>query len=157
MPVEIEYKFLVASEGWRDEVTSSSTLQQGYLSDDIDRTVRVRLVDGTAGYLTIKGRRVGATRPEFEYAIPPDHAAFLLEHLCLRPLIAKERHALGHTSGRWTVDVFADDNEGLVLAEVEVEREGLRPELPDWVGIDVTADDRYANSSLHKAPYRSWS
>lgn len=156
MPVEIERKYLVRDDGWRAEVTGSSSLRQGYLSTAPERTVRVRLVDGRTGYLTIKGKRVGDARPEYEYEIPADDAAFLLDHLCLRPLIEKERHRLGRTPGDWTVDVFTGDNEGLVLAEVELPGGIAAPPAPDWAGTDVTEDDRYANSYLQDHPYRSW-
>ena len=156
MPVEIERKYLVRDDGWRAEVAGSSSLRQGYLSTEPERTVRVRLVDGRTGYLTVKGKRVGDARPEYEYEIPAADAAFLLDHLCLRPLIEKERHTLGRTPGDWTVDVFSGDNEGLVLAEVELPEGVEAPPAPSWAGTDVTEDDRYANSYLQNHPYRSW-
>jgi adenylate cyclase len=156
MPVEIERKYLVRDDSWREEVAHSSSLRQGYLSTDPERTVRVRLVDGRTAYLTIKGRRVGDTRPEYEYEIPAEHAAFLLDHLCLRPLIEKVRHDLDRSPGAWTVDVFTGENEGLVLAEVELADGAAMPATPAWSGEDVTEDDRYANSYLQEHPYLTW-
>jgi adenylate cyclase len=151
MGVEIERKFLLAGEGWRDRVASSSRLRQGYLSTR--PAVRVRLVDDEQGYLTVKGSRVGDRRSEFEYAIPADDARFMLDHLCLWPQIEKTRHHLDITPGQWTVDVFAAENAGLVLLEAEGEEIAA---LPDWAGEDVTEDDRYANSSLIERPFGDW-
>ncbi len=155
MGVEIEHKFLVASDGWREHVANSQTLRQGYLSVDAGRTVRVRLIDSATGFITIKGKRSGNRRAEFEYAIPADDAAELLE-LCLRPLIEKTRHHLALGPGEWTVDVFTGDNEGLVLAEIELGPDDSLGDPPSWLGADVTEDDRYANASLQVHPYTSW-
>ncbi|GHJ53028.1 CYTH domain-containing protein [Nonomuraea sp. TT08I-71] len=156
MPVETERKYLVTSADWRAEVAWSSTLRQGYLSTDLDRVVRVRLVDDEYAYLTVKGRRSGDSRAEFEYQISASDATQMLEHLCQQPLIEKKRHFLTRSPGVWTVDVFFGDNDGLVLAEVEYETGAEPPDSPDWAGTDVTADDRYTNSSLQESPVRSW-
>ncbi|GAB3865051.1 CYTH domain-containing protein [Micromonospora andamanensis] len=156
MPVETERKYLVASMDWRAEVTRSSRLRQGYLSTDLDRIVRVRLVDDETAFLTIKGRRRGDSRPEFEYQIPAEDAVQMLDHLCQRPLIEKERYFLDRSPGVWTVDVFSGDNDGLLLAEVEFDTGATPPTPPGWAGTDVTEDDRYTNSSLQESPFRSW-
>ncbi len=155
MGVEIEHKFLVVADGWRDNVARSSTLRQGYLCVDPERTVRVRLVDSAHGYITIKGKRSGNRRAEFEYAIAADDATQLLE-LCLRPLIEKTRHHLSLGPGEWTVDEFTGDNDGLVLAEIELAAADTLGELPSWLGEDVTEDDRYANANLQVHPYATW-
>ena len=156
MGVEIERKFLLADSSWRQEVTRTLRLRQGFLSTDRDRVVRVRLIDGESGYLTVKGRRVEHRRHEFEYPIPGDDAAFMLDQLCIPPVIAKRRHILGDRSpGEWIVDEFEAENEGLILCEVEY-AEGDVFELPAWMGEDVSSDDRYANSSLQRAPFTTW-
>ena len=154
MPVEIERKYLVTGDAWRSQATGKQ-LRQGYLSLDPARSVRVRLAAGQ-GRLTIKGRSVGAARAEYEYPIPPDHARELLDGLCLRPLIEKTRYRVEHAGLCWEIDEFEGDNAGLVLAEVELESEEQVPELPDWVGADVTDDPRYYNASLVQHPYSRW-
>ena len=155
MGLEIERKFLVVDDGWRSEVVRSEVLRQGYLCTDAERVVRVRLA-GDTGYLTIKGKRVGDRRAEFEYPIPVDDADFLLTHLCLRPLIGKVRHHLGRSPGDWIVDEFEQENAGLVLAEVEFDDATPVTDLPDWTGTEVTTDDRYGNSNLQAHPYQTW-
>ena len=157
MAVEIEHKFLASDDGWRASIVRSGSLRQGYLSVDPPRTVRVRLVDDERGYLTIKGERVGNQRPEFEYEIPASDARTLLDQLCRRPLIEKVRHHLDLSPGDWTVDEFSGANAGLVLIEAELAEGEALGQLPDWVDVDVTTDDRYANSSLQVTPYQQWS
>ena len=156
MGVETERKFLLADEAWRQEVTHTLRLRQGFLSTDRERVVRVRLIDEETGYLTVKGRRTEHRRFEFEYPIPGEDAAFMLDRLCIQPVIAKRRHVLGRRSpGEWIVDEFEAENEGLIVCEVEYE-EGDVFDLPAWMGEDVSDDDRYANSSLQRTPYTTW-
>ena len=154
MGIEIERKFRVKSEGWRHGSTST-VFRQGYLCSVPERTVRVR-VAGESGFLTVKGRNQGATRAEFEYPIPRADAEAMLATLCERPLIEKTRHLLELRSHTWEIDVFAGENAGLVIAEVELEREDEAVVLPDWIGEEVTGDPRFQNSSLVAHPYRSW-
>jgi adenylate cyclase len=155
MGLEIERKFLVKGEQWRQLVLHSSFLRQGYLSVDPQRTVRVRL-DGEEGFLTIKGATTGACRAEYEYPLPADEARELLEDLCLRPLIEKTRFRLHHAGLQWVIDEFVGDNQGLLFAEVELQREGQPIELPEWAGEEVTGDRRYHNSNLIANPYSNW-
>jgi CYTH domain-containing protein len=150
---EIERKFLVADDSWRDG-TAGVRIAQGYLSQDPDRTVRVRLA-GENAWLTIKGRTEGITRAEFEYAIPADDAQELLG-LCLPSVIDKTRHEVSFGGHLWEIDVFHGDNEGLVIAEVELADESISPELPPWVGAEVSSDARYFNSCLAAQPYARW-
>lgn len=154
MAAEIERKFRVANDTWRDG-TCGVRIAQGYLSLDPDRTVRVRLA-GENAWLTIKGRTQGITRAEFEYAIPLDDARALLE-LCLPAVIDKTRHEVYSGGYFWEIDVFHGDNEGLVIAEVELTDESITPELPPWAGAEVSADARYFNSCLATAPFKEWS
>ena len=153
MAAEIERKFLVADDSWRDG-TAGVRIAQGYLSQDPDRTVRVRLA-GERAWLTIKGRTEGITRAEFEYAIPADDAQALLG-LCLPSVIDKTRHEVSFGGHLWEIDVFHGDNEGLVIAEVELADESISPELPPWVGAEVSLDARYFNSCLAAQPYARW-
>jgi len=153
MGIEIERKFLVSGDGWR--TSDGRMLCQGYLSRDPARTVRVR-IDGEQAFLTIKGLSEGATRLEFEYAIPAEEARDLLK-LADGPCVEKIRHRVLHQGLLWEVDEFLGDNAPLVLAEVELEREDQAVALPAWVGQEVTQDARYFNSALAATPYGRWS
>ncbi|MDT8989980.1 CYTH domain-containing protein [Curvibacter sp. APW13] len=152
MGVEIERKFLVRGEGWRQG--PGERLVQGYLNRDKARTVRVR-VAGDAAFLTIKGISVGATRAEFEYPIPLADAQALLA-LCDGPLVDKTRYRIPAGDVVWEVDEFAGDNTGLVVAEVELAREDAQFVRPDWLGEEVTHDARYFNSNLAQHPFSRW-
>jgi Uncharacterized protein conserved in bacteria len=154
MAIETERKFLVNGSGWR-QGASSMLLKQGYISDDSRVAVRVRIA-GNEAFLTIKGAKSGFSRLEYEYAIPVTDADEMLNQLCQRPLIEKTRYTLDHDGIEWIVDEFAGDNEGLIVAEVELESEDQAVALPDWAGDEVTDDPRYLNVNLVKHPYRSW-
>lgn len=154
MPLEVERKFLVNGTGWREG--RATRIRQGYLTTDPARSVRVRLA-GDRAWLTIKGAADGATRAEYEYPIPAGQAAELLDNLCLAPLIEKIRYRVEHAGLLWEVDEFLGENEGLVLAEVELSDPGQAVEMPDWVGAEVTGDERYYNQTLAVRPYRAWS
>lgn len=154
MAIEIERKFLVCGDSWRQGATGT-TYRQGYLSLAPERTVRVRIA-GDRGILTIKGKTVGMARSEFEYPIPLAEAAQLLDELCLRPLIEKTRYKVPYGGKTWEIDVFSGDNRGLILAEVELDSCDEPVELPPWAGQEVTADPRYYNASLSQSPYRNW-
>ena len=150
--VEIERKFLVSGDAWRNG--SGVLYRQGYLNRDKARTVRVRIA-GDAAFLTIKGQSVGASRAEFEYPIPVADAQALLA-LCDGPLIEKTRYLVPHAGHQWEVDEFAGDNAGLVVAELELVSEDEAFESPAWLGEEVTHDARYFNSNLATQPYASW-
>lgn len=154
MSVEIERKFLVRNDSWKT-LGESVSMRQGYLSTHADRTVRVR-IEGEKATLTIKGRSHGFSRGEWEYPIPLDEANALLNGLCERPLIEKTRTRVNHEGMVWEVDAFFGDNQGLVVAEIELESEAQTFALPDWIGEEVTGDVRYFNSSLLRNPYTSW-
>lgn len=154
MGVEIERKFLLVGDAWRT-LGEPVLLRQGYLSSQPDRTVRVRIEGGT-GTLTIKGRSHGATRAEWEYAIPVEEAAELLDRLCEQPLIEKYRRRIALGAHVWEVDEFLGANLGLVVAEIELGAEDEAFDKPEWIGQEVTHDRRYFNSSLIRAPYSSW-
>jgi len=152
---EIERKFLVTGEPWKS-FPPGTRYRLGYLSAQPERSVRVRS-DGRSGKLTIKGITRGATRDEFEYDIPLPDAEYLLDHLCERPLIEKIRHKVAVGGRTWEVDVFEGDNAGLVVAEIELEDEGQKFDLPIWVSREVSDDPRYFNANLIRNPYRTWS
>ena len=154
MAIEIERKFLVTNNSWRENVMGI-LFRQGYLSAESERTVRVRL-EGDVGKLTIKGKTEGISRSEYEYEIPRQEAAEMLDTLCLKPLIEKTRYRIEHAGLVWEVDEFYGANEGLILAEVELESEDTKFELPDWVGQEVSGNPRYYNSNLVKDPYTEW-
>lgn len=154
MGIEIERKFLVASDGWRGAVSSSTPFSQGYLSRDPARTVRVRIA-GERAFLTIKGATTGATRAEFEYAVPLADARELLA-LCDGPVAEKVRHLCVVEGMTWEVDEFLGANAGLVVAEIELEHEAQRFPRPAWLGQEVTGDARYVNANLAVRPYSSW-
>ena len=155
MSREIERKYRVKGDGWRDH-GAGVPYRQGYLSTVAERTVRVRLIRDK-GYLTIKGITVGATRAEYEYEIPADEAGEMLDNLCERPLIEKTRYRVEHQGLTWEVDEFDGDNTGLIIAEVELDEEDQAIVLPDWVGEEVTDDARFYNANLIANPYTTWS
>jgi len=151
MATEIERKFLVERENWRDMATSSSALRQGYLSTNARATVRVRILDESRAVLTLKGPVDGISRAEFEYEIPLADGLELLE--LSRPFVVeKRRHLVPHGGLTWEVDVFEGAHAGLVMAEVELSNAEQAVDLPDWVGREVSDDDRYANASLSRNP-----
>jgi len=152
MAAEIERKFLVQGDGWRD--SPHQRLCQGYLNRDKARTVRVRIA-GDEAFLTIKGITHGATRAEFEYPIPLKDARQLLT-LSDGPIIEKNRHVIVHEGSRWEVDEFFGENTGLVMAEIELQSEDQAFSRPPWLGQEVTHDRRYYNSNLAGHPYREW-
>ena len=153
MAIEIERKFLVTGEGWRRLATKSTQIRQGYLSSNAKATVRVRSKDDRAALITLKGAVRGMTRAEYEYEIPISDARELL--VMAEPhVIEKVRHLVPFGGLVWEVDEFAGRHEGLVIAEVELESEGQAVELPEWIGREVTEDDRYYNASLSRAEGR---
>jgi CYTH domain-containing protein len=154
MGVEIERKFLLANEGWRGQGIATR-MRQGYLVADPVRTVRVRIEGGRA-VITIKGKTTGASRGEWEYDIPVADATELLDGLCEQPQVEKIRHRIEHAGHTWEVDEFLGLNAGLVVAEIELDAEDEAFEKPDWIGVEVTGDKRYYNSSLIRQPYSQW-
>ncbi len=155
MPQEIERKFLVTNDAWRDQAADSCVIKQGYLSEDPSKAVRVRLSADKA-WLTIKGLGDQISRPEFEYPIPVADAEFMLANMCDQGLIEKQRFFVPHQGHTWEVDVFAGTNKGLVLAEIELESIDEHFAMPDWIGAEVSDDSRYFNLRLMRHPYTSW-
>ena len=152
MATEIERKFRVKEGAWRK--AKGTRYRQGYLNSAKERVVRVRTIN-EKGYLTIKGLTVGATRLEFEYEIPRQDAEQLL-NICEKPLIEKTRFKVEEGGFIWEIDEFFGENQGLIVAEVELESEDQDFPRPDWVLEEVTGDPRYFNSNLIKKPYKLW-
>lgn len=154
MGIEIERKFLVTGDGWRQQAASQTRFSQGYLSREPARTVRVRIA-GDAAFLTIKGATSGATRAEFEYPVPLADAQQLLA-MCDGPVVEKLRHLCPFEGMTWEVDEFLGANAGLVVAEIELDTEGQAFACPAWLGAEVTGDARYVNANLAVRPFTSW-
>ena len=146
MGMEIEHKFLVKNNSYREKAYDMSEIKQGFLSRNPERTVRVRVRDGK-GYLTITGKGTGAVHPEFEYEVPLKDALQLMD-LCEPPVIEKTRYLVMHDCNRWEIDEFHGALEGLIIAELEVPDEDHVFKLPAFVGKEVTGDPRYYNSQM---------
>ena len=154
--IEIERKFLVADSSFREAASDSRHIVQGYICRDRERTVRVRISDGR-GYLTIKGAgsRSGLSRYEWEKQIAVEEARELLQ-LCEPGVIDKVRYFVRVGKHVFEVDEFYGENEGLVVAEVELKNRDEAFERPEWLGPEVTGDLRYYNGMLSKCPYKRW-
>jgi adenylate cyclase len=155
MGCEIERKFLVRQDGWRAAVESESRIVQGYLSADARLTLRVRQRDDQA-FLTLKGATRGLSRAEFEYPIPLEDAQAMFAELVVSALIDKRRYLVRDVGQLWEVDVFAGENQGLVLAELELSHEDQPFARPDWLGDEVSDDPRYFNAYLARHPFCRW-
>lgn len=155
MAEEIERKFLVITDAWRERAAPGVALRQGYLVSEPRLSVRVR-VAGEAGVLTVKGAQQGLRRLEYEYPIPPADALEMLDRLRVGAVVDKTRYRVEYGGRAWEVDEFGGDNAGLVVAEVELESEDAEVALPEWVGTEVTHDPRYLNANLALHPYRDW-
>ena len=155
MATEIERKFLVKGDEWRRSVANSLQFKQGYLAGTVSSSVRVR-IEGDNAYLNIKSAILGIKRQEHEYAIPLQDAAEMLSNLCEKPLVEKRRSFVKHDGRTWEIDEFEGENEGLIVAEIELNHENEELNLPDWLGEEVSEDVRYYNVNLVKKPYKSW-
>ena len=155
MAQEIERKFLVLNDQWRHQVRKQVYYRQGYLNDAKQCSIRVR-VSGDQANLNIKSATLGIQRSEYEYPIPLDEANELLDSFSLGPIIEKTRFFVDIGRHTWEIDVFAGDNEGLIVAEIELGDEHEAFDKPDWVGEEVSDDPRYYNVCLVKHPYKDW-
>ena len=153
MGIEIERKFLVKDASWKAVADQGRVCRQGYLLSDGGMTLRVRVI-GESAFLTIKGPSRGISRMEFEYDVPRADAEALLE-LCEHQ-VEKVRYRVSYADNVWELDVFAGANDGLILAEIELESEGQKISVPEWVGEEVSGDPRYYNACLAKHPFTGW-
>ena len=154
MPKEIERKFLTVNNGYR-QLGEGESYKQGYICRLPDKIVRVRIA-GSKAFITIKGVQSAMTRLEYEYEIPVTHAEEMLSELCEKPFIEKIRYKVRWKNDIWEIDEFSGENEGLIVAEIEMPSEDYQPELPPWIGEEVTDNARYLNANLVSNPYKSW-
>ena len=154
MAIEIERKFLVKEKPF-SIAKRSLKINQGYIINEKSKVIRVR-EKGDDYFLTIKGNNIGISRLEYDFPISKEDAKELIFHFCNTTLIEKTRHYIEHEEHTWEVDEFHGKNNGLIVAEIELESEDEKFEKPDWVGEEVTQDDRYYNMNLAIHPYTSW-
>ena len=155
MAIEIERKFLLKNETWRQQADDGKDYIQGYLLGSKQASVRIR-IEGNKAFINIKSATLGIRRQEYEYAIPVNDAKELLNNLCEQPLIEKTRYLIKEYDLCWEIDVFKGQNQGLVVAEVELSSEQQSFHKPAWLGEEVSDDPRYYNVSLVKHPYTMW-
>ncbi|MCB1800495.1 MAG: CYTH domain-containing protein [Gammaproteobacteria bacterium] len=155
MGLEIERKFLPASDAWRNEISDSQRLTQGYISRGERTAVRVR-IQGDRAELNIKHSIDGVHRLEYEYPLPLADAQEMLDKVALRPLIDKTRHHVRRGDHLWEIDEFHGENDGLVVAEIELAHADEVFDRPDWLGEEVSTDERYYNSNLSRHPFSKW-
>ena len=155
MGIEIERKFLLNNSDWRNEAGEPVRFRQGYLVGSDKSSVRVR-IEGDKAYINIKSATLGIQRQEYQYSIPIDEAEEILNTLCGKPLIEKNRYYIKKNKHTWEIDEFFGDNQGLIVAEIELDHEDELFEKPGWLGEDVSDDTRYYNVCLVKHPYKDW-
>ena len=153
MNIEIERKFLLKNDNWREGAVGVH-YKQAYLNEKGDNTVRVR-IEGDKAKLTIKGKSSNISRLEFEYDIPMEDAEALFS-LAKMPIVEKYRYKIMYAGNCWEVDEFLGLNRGLVVAEIELESETQPFEKPEWIGMEVSGDKRYTNANLARKPYCEW-
>ena len=154
MAIEIERKFLVKEKPF-SIAKRSLKINQGYIINEKSKVIRVR-EKGNDYFLTIKSNNIGISRLEYDFPISKEDAKELIFHFCKTTLIEKTRHYIEHKGHTWEVDEFHGKNNGLIVAEIELESEDEKFEIPDWVGEEVTQDDRYYNMNLAIHPFTSW-
>jgi len=155
MGQEIERKFLLRDDSWRAWADAGTRFRQGYIVGAERASVRVR-IEGESANINIKSATLGVERQEYEYPIPLADALELLDTLCEQPQIEKTRYHVPYGNHLWEVDVFAGDNAGLIVAEVELAAPDEPFVLPPWAGAEVSHDTRYYNVCLVKHPYCEW-
>lgn len=155
MGTEIERKFLVKDDSWRTPDLIGTPIRQGYLAVGPPVAVRVRIA-GDKAILNIKSAVIDVTRLEFEYPVPLDDAQQILESVCDGRIVRKTRFLVDHAGMTWEIDVFEDANQGLVVAELELDAEDQPFEKPPWLGDEVSGDPRYLNTHLSRHPYTQW-
>jgi adenylate cyclase len=155
MATEIERKFLITNDNWRKDADKGIYMVQGYMGSNEKSSIRVR-INGDKAHLNIKSKTIGIQRSEYDYPIPVAEAKEILESLCDKPFIEKTRFLVMHDGHEWEIDVFSGDNEGLIVAELELDSADENFTLPDWAGKDVSDDPRYYNICLVTHPYKDW-
>ena len=153
MNIEIERKFLLLNNLWKSEAVGVH-YKQAYLNEKGDNTIRVR-IEGNQAKLTIKSKATNISRMEFEYDIPMEDAEKLFL-IAKTPAVEKYRYKIEYAGNIWEVDEFLGDNEGLVIAEIELESENQTFQKPSWIRMEVSGDKRYTNANLARNPYKNW-
>lgn len=160
MGIEIERKFLLKNDSWKAQVTETHLIKQGYLQSGLEQSqkssVRIRISNKQAN-INIKSVDLSMVRQEFEYEIPLHDAEQMLATLCGDVVVEKTRYYVPYASHLWEVDVFAGQNSGLQMAEIELGSLDEDFEKPDWIGEEVSEDERYYNIYLLRHPYKMWS
>ena len=154
MAIEIERKFLVKNIP-RHEIKYSHKIRQGYIAKNKDRVIRIRQKENDY-FITIKGNKIGISRFEFEYPIPRNDGEILLENFCQEEVIEKTRHYVENKGHTWELDVFHGNNEGLIVAEIELMSEDQAFHIPSWIGREVTDKEKYYNMNLLEKPFKEW-
>lgn len=154
MTIEIERRFLLKNDSWREEVGEPQMMRQGYLSVDKECTIRVRII-GRKAWLTLKGYISDTTRSEFEYEIPLAHAEQMMQTMCPFKL-EKYRYTIDYHGFTFEIDEYFGDNAPLVVAELELPSENTPFEQPGWLGEEITSNGRFTNAYLSKHPYSQW-
>lgn len=154
MGIEIERKYLVDKKALPC-LEKGKYIAQGYIDTQSNTTVRAR-IKGNTGYLTLKGENTGISRSEFEYEIPVNDAQEIIETLCRGKVVEKTRYEINVGNHLWEIDIFHGENDGLIVAEIELSQEDEHFEMPEWVTEEVSGQPRYYNSSLLSSPYSSW-
>ncbi len=155
MAIEIERKFLLASDDWRGQVERSIEMRQGYFCNTDRASLRVRIA-GDRARIGIKSMTLALRRTEFEYPVPLEEAQVMLEQMCQPAIIHKTRHLVRHGQHLWEIDEFHDANAGLIVAEIELDDEAEFFERPCWLGEEVSGDPRYLNFALARHPFGDW-
>lgn len=155
MGIEIERKFLLSNESWRDAVSKTQYIAQGYLANTERGSIRVRISAEQAS-LNIKSMTIGVTRSEYDYPLPLADAKEMLHELCMQPVIEKTRHIIPMQDYIWEIDEFHGQNAGLIVAEIELPTKDSDYPKPAWLGAEVSDDVRYYNVNLIEYPYSIW-
>ena len=155
MATEIERKFTLKNDLWRQNINNSQRYVQGYLAGNEQSSIRIRIA-GDKANINIKSATLGIFRQEYEYPVPLEDAEKMLADLCQKPLIDKVRHLVEHAGKTWEIDEFSGENAGLIVAEIELDDIDETIDLPEWADEDVSHDKRYYNVSLIKHPFKDW-
>ena len=155
MAREIERKFLVTGDSWKENIKRTDHIIQGYLANTDRGSIRVRIA-ADEGSLSIKSMTLGISRIEYDYPIPLDDARNLIANFCMQPVIEKLRYYVEHDKHVWEIDVFERENQGLIVAEIELSEPEEAFHKPDWIGAEVSDDPRYYNVCLVEHPYLKW-
>lgn len=155
MAIEIERKFLVRNDAWRAQVAGTVAIRQAYLATDGPASVRIRIRDNETATLSVKSRPASLRRLELEFPVPVLEAEAMIG-LRHGAVVEKVRHLVPHGDLTFEVDVFSGENEGLIVAEIELRDENQVVTLPDWIGAEITGQPQYYNSALVLRPYQSW-